>query len=126
MRDTIATGALLRELKGDKRAVEEREYSWAAENNDGLMELLLDSKEAASCLRARLAKVTRLQERPLPLTSEREPSEQEKNNRSVQMKLPKLQLPIFEGDILQWQEFWDIYNSAVHEQNIPNVTNSVI
>ena len=46
----------------------------------------------------------------------------EQNNCAVQMKLPKLQLPIFEGDILQWQEFWDIYNSAVHEQDIPNVT----
>ena len=70
--------------------------------------------------------MTRLQERalgrPLPLTSEREPSEWEQNNCSVQMKLPKLQLPLFEGDILQWQEFWDIYNSAVHEQDIPNVT----
>ena len=52
----------------------------------------------------------------------REPSEREQTNRSVQMKLPKLQLPIFKGDILQWQEFWDIYNSAVHEQDIPNVT----
>ena len=53
-----------------------------------------------------------------------ESRQQEQNNSTVQMKLPKLQLPIFEGDILQWQEFWDIYNSAVHEQDIPNVTKS--
>ena len=51
-----------------------------------------------------------------------ESHQQEQNNCTVQMKLPKLQLPIFEGDILQWQEFWDIYTSAVHEQDIPNIT----
>ena len=60
----------------------------------------------------------RLQERPL--TSMRIPSEWEQTNCSVQMKLSKLQLPIFKGDILQWQEFW--YNSAVHKQDIYNVT----
>ena len=123
--------ALLKELKGDEKAVEEKEYVWATEGDDGLIELLLDSKETASCLSARLAKVTRLQEKVTrlqeraqerPLTSMREPSKREQTNCSVQMKLPKLQLPIFEGDILQWQEFWDIYNSAVHEQDIPNVT----
>ena len=87
--------------------MEEKEYVWATEGDDGLIELLLDSKETASCLSARLAKVTRLQERAQerPLTSMREPSEREQTNCSVQMTLPKLQLPIFEGDILKWQEF---------------------
>ena len=51
---------LLKELNGDEKAVEEREYSWAAKSDDGLIELLLDSKETASCLNACLAKVTRL------------------------------------------------------------------
>lgn len=29
-------------------------------------------------------------------------------------KLPKLNLPTFDGDILQWQSFWDSYEAAVH------------
>ena len=29
-------------------------------------------------------------------------------------KLPKLNLPTFDGDILQWQSFWDSYETAVH------------
>ena len=39
--------ALLKELKGDLKAaeVEEKEYLWAAEGDDGIIELLLDSKE---------------------------------------------------------------------------------
>ena len=44
------------------------------------------------------------------------------NNSSVKMKLPKLHLPTFDGNILHWQEFWDVYKTAVHEQDIPNVT----
>ena len=114
----------MKELKGDKKGIEEKEYLWAAEGEGGLIELSLDSKEMASRLQARLAKVTKLQERAQgrPLTSQGdslESRQQEQNSCAVQMKLPKLQLPIFEGDILQWQEFRDIYNSAVHEQDIP-------
>lgn len=29
-------------------------------------------------------------------------------------KLPKLRLPEFDGDITQWQTFWDSYESSVH------------
>ena len=54
---------LLKELKGDEKAVEEKEYLWAAEDDDGLIELLLDSRETGARLQARLAKVLRLQER---------------------------------------------------------------
>lgn len=30
------------------------------------------------------------------------------------VKLPKLDLMKFDGDMLQWQEFWDSFNSAIH------------
>ena len=36
--------------------------------------------------------------------------------------LPKLNLPKFDGNILKWQEFWDVYKSAVHEQELSEVT----
>jgi len=29
-------------------------------------------------------------------------------------KLPKLVLPKFRGDIMEWQSFWDSFNSAIH------------
>jgi hypothetical protein len=35
--------------------------------------------------------------------------------------LPKLALPTFSGNILEWQTFWDSYESAVHEN--PMLTN---
>ena len=35
---------------------------------------------------------------------------------NLRVNLPRLQLPIFDGNIQQWQEFWDIFNSTIHEQ----------
>ena len=35
-------------------------------------------------------------------------------SRSVYHRLPKLDLPTFEGDVLEWQSFWDSYESAIH------------
>ena len=29
-------------------------------------------------------------------------------------KLPKLALPKFRGEVTQWQNFWDSYNSVIH------------
>ena len=53
--------ALLKELKGDYKVVEveEKEYLWAAEGDDGIIELLLDSKQMPTRLQARLNKVLR-------------------------------------------------------------------
>ena len=33
-------------------------------------------------------------------------------------RLPKLTLPTFEGDPLEWQTFWDSFDSAVHSNNV--------
>ena len=116
---------LLHGLKGEERKAEEKEYLWAADGDEGLIELLLDSKEMVARLEARLAQVLRKRERAKerPLTSGiEEPQNNMSNSTSVKMKLPKLHLPTFDGNILYWQEFWDVYKTAVHEQDIPNVT----
>lgn len=36
-------------------------------------------------------------------------------------KLPKLELPKFDGDIMEWSAFWDSYESAVHSNH--SITN---
>ena len=113
---------LLHGMKGEERAAEEKEYLWAADGDEGLIELLLDSRETVAQLEGRLAQVLRrgerAKERPLTSGNLIEPQ----NNSSVKMKLPKLRLPTFDSNLLHWQEFWDVYKIAVHEQNIPNVT----
>ena len=42
-------------LKGKEKAKEEKEYLWAADGDEGLIELLLDSKETVAILKAHLA-----------------------------------------------------------------------
>ncbi|XP_071176443.1 uncharacterized protein [Mytilus edulis] len=32
-------------------------------------------------------------------------------------KLPKLNLPTFDGNVLEWQSFWDSFDSAIHNNN---------
>ena len=56
---------LLKELKSDSKKgdsktiveTEEKEYIWAAEGDNGFIELLLDSKETIACLHIHLKKV---------------------------------------------------------------------
>ena len=35
---------------------------------------------------------------------------------NLRVNLPKLQLPVFDGNLQQRQEFWDIYKATIHEQ----------
>ncbi|XP_063436092.1 uncharacterized protein LOC134717532 [Mytilus trossulus] len=36
-------------------------------------------------------------------------------NSSIYHKLPKLNLPYFNGNLLKWQPFWDAYQSTIHD-----------
>ena len=39
------------------------------------------------------------------------------------LKLPKMSLPVFDGDRRKWPSFWDVFKSAVHDvKDISNVT----
>jgi hypothetical protein len=42
------------------------------------------------------------------------------SNTSLYYGLPKLSLPVFSGDILEWQSFLDAFDSSVHKN--PNLT----
>ena len=116
-----------KDLKGDSKTVEEKEYAWAIEGEGGIIELQLDAREVIiiARLQARLNRILRAHERsgrrPLPNTSLNESRQQQDPN--PQMKLPKLDLPTFNGNLLVWQEFWDIFNSTIHQQSLSNVIN---
>jgi len=38
------------------------------------------------------------------------------------LRLPKLQLPNFDGNILKWPEFWDVFESSMDKHNIARVS----
>ena len=35
---------------------------------------------------------------------------------NLRVNLPKLQLPVFDGSLQHWQEFWDVYKATIHDQ----------
>ena len=45
---------------------------------------------------------------------------QAKTVHSVSTKLPKLHIAPFNGNIMDWQSFWDAYKSAIHENSCLN------
>lgn len=47
--------------------------------------------------------------------------ESDGQTRNFSAKLPTLTLPEFNGDVLAWSEFWDIYKSNIHDRSIPDV-----
>ena len=40
----------------------------------------------------------------------------------VNAKLPKLDLPTFSGEMLEWSSFWDQFTAIIHNSNLPAVT----
>ena len=41
---------------------------------------------------------------------------------TADVKLPKLSLPKFSGDVLQWQSFWDQFTAVVDSSDIPDIS----
>lgn len=35
---------------------------------------------------------------------------------SIEVRLPKINIPIFDGNYMEWQSFFDIYTSTIHER----------
>ena len=70
----------------------------------------MDLKETTARLRVCLNKALRMMEKAerQPLENEGEPKgEPTELQPNPPMKLPKLSLPVFDGNLLHWQEFWD-------------------
>ena len=44
------------------------------------------------------------------------------SNSHVDVKLSKLNLPKFSGDVLQWPSFWDQFSVTVHDTDLPVVS----
>ena len=125
----------MKELKDDAKVTEEREYARVTEGEDGLIETLLNGKEVLARLKARITIILRKREQialqatrtviqknlSLQAPSFQPPENLSSNNIESSVRLPKLQLPNFDGNVLRWPEFWDIYESSVHRQDIPKV-----
>ena len=117
--------SLLRTLKGEAKVTEQ---SRATDGKEGYVEILLNAGECIGRLKARLKRIQRKLDtkRRTPFDSVAAVSSQHVaeslSNSGLQISLPKLQLQTFDGNLQQWQEFWDIFNASVHQQqSLPTV-----
>jgi len=121
--------SLLKEFEGDEWTKEEEEHQKVTEGSEGFIEVLLDAGEIIACLEARLKMITRSRgQRRIDNNSQglipQTPSlGYHLEPPSLKINLPKLQLPTFDGNICHWQEYWDTFQSSIHEQtNLPDVS----
>ena len=116
-------------MKTEEKVKEEKEYERVAEGSEGYIEILKEANELVAHLETRLKVIARIgQQARAKVSSEREtettvnPSVRMQpggyNNTEVIMRLissslgknlqvnhPKLQFPVFDGNLQQWQEF---------------------
>jgi len=45
-----------------------------------------------------------------------------KKTPKVDARLPKLSMPKFSGELMEWESFWDQFEAMVHSQDLPDVT----
>ena len=51
----------------------------------------------------------------------------ERNNQNVNVKLPKIELPVFKGNPLNWQSFYDQFNVSIHQnKTLSDIENLII
>ena len=94
-------------------------HARVTEGEDGLIETLLNGKEVLARLKARITIILRKREQialqatrtviqenlSLQAPSFQPPENVSSNNIESSVRLPKLQLPNFDGNVLRWPEF---------------------
>ena len=150
---------ILKDLKGEAKASEEREYAKATEGENSFIELMLTANDMIARLKARVTLISRKREgvgrvraetsaqnelqpiiehatreitrvanqSTMTLTStstavSHQSLSGDLSNVPASVNLPKLHLPTYDGSVLKWPEFWDIFEASVHRQNIPKVS----
>ena len=146
---------IMKDLKGEAKATDEKEYARAAEGGEGFIEAIIVGNEVVARLKAKITFISRKRDKVnweashvSTLTSSQasmiEHAAVQASRAAIQeslsfsqmsarpldtsssadtaMRLPKLQLPNFDGNILKWPEFWDVFESSVDKQNIAKVS----
>ena len=76
------------------------------------MKVISPFDEIEAMINLKLSSIAKDKE-PIPPDSVSLPSPSLSSHSSVS-RLPKIELPVFKGDPLQWQGFWDQFNTSIH------------
>ena len=95
-----------------QRSLRNRSLVALLKETGGCGSFILNAGECIGRTRVRLKRIEKkIAQRTPP------PNTKVAGNVGLQISLPKLQLQTFDGNVLQWQEFWDTYTAA----NLPPV-----
>ena len=100
------------------------DVEFSIEDDDALLEDVnhaADFREGARNYRVEAAERLR-QLSAAPGSSIASGAESASSTSTSEVKLPKISLPSFSGDVLQWESFWDVFSATVHESDISSVT----
>ncbi len=128
---------LMTNLDDDERAAEQTLYDTAAKGADGFATIWNSAQEQLSLIHAWQfdvdTTIASLLSSPSPAASAMPPPGPPANSgpggppapqpvvTQPVLRLPKLEMTPFSGDLRKWREFWDTYESSVHNQHISNV-----
>ena len=98
----------------------ELEYITRKEDLDQIIQEAYDYR--CGCKKVRLRAVSRLATLDENLRKEDNASVSANSNSKPDVKLPKLILPEFKGEVVEWQSFWDQFNAVVHQSELPDIT----
>uniref|UniRef100_A8PH52 DUF1758 domain-containing protein n=1 Tax=Brugia malayi TaxID=6279 RepID=A8PH52_BRUMA len=106
-----------------RREEEEEKYKTVTEGDQGIFQLLHKGKEAVITLTMHKDEVDQnLKQLSKELTNKQTKEEAKFTPSSnINVYLPHLSLPTFDGDPRQWRQFWSSFNAAVHTQAIPEI-----
>ena len=124
--------------------MEEKEHARVAEGTEGYNDTIMNAGKIIACFKGKLKHVKckfKLSQQMVMLNSpvlNHSPFDQSNvhsnlssqsvldgslsQRNSVKVNLPKIQLPCFDGNIQQWTEFWEMFTTSVHQQNLSKVS----
>uniref|UniRef100_A8PKR9 Gag protein n=2 Tax=Brugia malayi TaxID=6279 RepID=A8PKR9_BRUMA len=105
-----------------KRREEEEKYKAVTEGDQRIFQLLHEGRGAIITLIMHKDEADQnLTQLSKELTSKQAKEEVKFIPSNINVNLPHLSLPTFDGDARQWRQFWSSFNATVHTQAIPEV-----
>uniref|UniRef100_A8P308 Gag protein n=1 Tax=Brugia malayi TaxID=6279 RepID=A8P308_BRUMA len=107
-----------------KRKEEEDRYLQINDDESGITNLILQAKQTVVILKMYQNDSEFILQRlnqPMVREETTQPKEPTQAGKYPTVNLPQLPLPTFSGNPRRWREFWNSFDTAIHQQAIPDI-----
>ena len=95
-----------------------KEIEMLIEDDDASEAEVAESSENLDAITQTILLITRLlteADQPMAIVNQAPQAMQDERRQTRQgLQLPKMNIPVFSGEYLQWNSFWDLFNASVH------------